>query len=162
VPPSLDGDGNPVITTALNWIWFKDEETRDLAFTLFVSKWMFVWWAMNGDDFNVTRENLISFPCSLQDIPPRLKQRLISLAKSLDLQMTSKVKYQKVTFPDKRVIKVGNWDLSTCRSLLLEIDDLWSEVLSAAHIKDELLFQYYSTVKTIQEEVEIEVAESSK
>jgi hypothetical protein len=162
VPPSLDGDGNPVITTALNWIWFKDEETRDLAFTLFVSKWMFVWWAMNGDDFNVTRENLISFPCSLQDIPPRLKQRLKSLAKSLDLQMTSKVKYQKVTFPDKRVIKVGNWDLSTCRSLLLEIDDLWSEVLSAAHIKDELLFQYHSTVKTIQEEVEIEVAESSK
>lgn len=152
VPPSEDGEGNLVVTSALNWIWFKDQEIRDIAFTLFVSKWMFVWWAMNGDDFNVTRDNLLSFPIDIKTISQSHKEKLVALAKNLNVRMTEKVKYQKVTFPDKRIIKVGNWNLSTCRTLLAEIDDVWSEILRASDFKNELLYQYFATVKTIQDE----------
>jgi hypothetical protein len=162
VPPSEDGDGHPVVTSALNWIWFKDEQVRDVAFTLFVSKWMFAWWAMNGDDFNVTRENLLSFPCDMGRIPASLKKKLVHKAAELNEKMIQKVKFQKVTFPDKRVIKVGNWDLSLCKSLISEIDDIWSEILGASHLKDELLFQYFSTVKTVPEDLAPEaLAESN-
>jgi hypothetical protein len=68
--------------------------------------------------------------------------------------MTKKIKWQKVTFPDKRVIKVGNWDLINCKNTLSEIDSVWTEILKASRYENELFFQYYSTVKTIVGEAE--------
>lgn len=147
-PPVVDGDGKPATTSKLNIIWFKNEEVRDIAFTLFVSKWMFAWWAMVGDDFDVTRDNLTSFPISIESTHTSDRKKLVLLAAALQKQMSTKVKWQQVTFPDKRVIKVGNWDLSGCRDLLREIDDCWTGILGAGELKDSLEFQYFSTVKT--------------
>jgi hypothetical protein len=151
VPPAEDGDGKSVVTTALNVLWFRTQELRDIAFTLLVSKWMFVWWAMFADDFNVTRETLLSFPIEIENIEKHQKKELVRLANMLQEKMISNVKWTKRTFPDKRVIKVGNWDISKCRDVLVEIDKVWSDILLANELEEELLFQYFSTVKTVSE-----------
>ena len=65
--------------------------------------------------------------------------------------MMLKVNWQKVTFPDKRVIKVGNWDLSKCKEILNQIDQEWTEILGATKLVDKLNFQYYSSVKATTE-----------
>jgi hypothetical protein len=157
-PPSEDGDGNPVTTSKLNVIWFKNELLRDMAFTLFVSKWMFAWWSIYGDDFDVTKDNLLSFPVDLHAIPELQQKRLTSLSKELNDEMVKRVKWQKVTFPDKRVIKVGNWDLGACKAILKDIDAVWTEILGASKSQPELQFQYFSTVKTSSEDF-LEVVE---
>lgn len=147
VPPSEDGNGNSVISSKLNVMWFRNSEIRDIAFTLFVSKWMFSWWCIYGDDFDVTREILTSFPVDLSEISPSDKAALVSLSSTLQEKMMLKTNWQRVTFPDKRVIRVGNWDLSACREIISEIDSVWSKILAAESISRELNFQYSSSVK---------------
>jgi hypothetical protein len=149
VPPAIDGNNNPVITSTLSVIWFKDEVTRDIALSLVASKWMFAWWAIYGDDFHVTRENILSFPIDLSKLTEPQRQKLVRLSNTLQAKMLEKIKWQKVTFPDKRVIKVGNYDLSNCQTILSEIDDEWSLILGAEKLKEQLQYQYYSTVKTV-------------
>jgi hypothetical protein len=150
-PPAEDGDGNPVISTKLNSIWFRSPEIRDIAFTLYVSKWMYSWWTIYGDDFDVTKEILLSFPIDFTTISSTQSERLIKLAEELQTKMMLKVNWQKVTFPDKRVIKVGNWDLSKCKEILNQIDQEWTEILGATKLVDKLNFQYYSSVKATTE-----------
>lgn len=152
VPPSTDGDGNFVLSSNLNFMWFRNEEIRNIAFTLFVSKWMYAWWTIYGDDFHVTKEILSSFPIDISSIEPNQKKKLILKSDELHKAMTKKANFQKITFPDKRVINVGNWDLSLCSDILLSIDDIWTEILQAQAIKEELLYQYFSSVKTTNED----------
>jgi putative protein kinase ArgK-like GTPase of G3E family len=112
-----------------------------------VSKWMFVWWAIWGDDFHVTKDNVVSFPIDISRISKVNSTKLVTLAAKLDAELQNHIKYQKITFPDKRVIKVGNYDFSEVAELIQEIDEIWTVILSAQDFKSELLFQYYSTVK---------------
>jgi hypothetical protein len=147
VPPSVDGDGNSVISSSLKFLWLKNSTARDILFTLMVSKWMFVWWAIWGDDFHVTKDNVVSFPIDISRISKVNSTKLVTLAAKLDAELQNHIKYQKITFPDKRVIKVGNYDFSEVAELIQEIDEIWTVILSAQDFKSELLFQYYSTVK---------------
>ena len=148
VPPALDGNDNPVTTSTLSVIWFKTQELRDIALTLVASKWMFSWWSIYGDDFHVTRENILSFPVDIETIVKKERDLLVELSNQFQSQMSKKIKWQKVTFPDKRVIRVGNYDLSECQEILTEIDGVWSRILGAKELGKELEFQYFSTVKT--------------
>lgn len=152
VPPSEDGNGNPVISSTLNVMWFRNPEVRDIAFTLFVSKWMFSWWCIYGDDFHVTREILTSFPVDLSVISPTDRASLLGLASMLQEKMMLKTNWQRVTFPDKRVIRVGNWDLSACKEVISEIDSVWSKILGAESILRELNFQNASSIKAVLED----------
>ena len=156
VPPVIDGDGNSTTTSKLNVIWFKNEKIRDLAFTLFSSKWMFAWWAIVGDDFDVTKDNLLSFPYDLEAVPEELAKKLDKAADDLNKSMISKLKWQTVTFPGGRQVKVGNWDYSNFRSQIDPIDALWAEVFGASNLLNELKFQYFSTVKTEGDSSELE------
>ncbi len=155
VPPSVDGDGNPVISSSLKFVWLKNSTSRDILLTLMVSKWMFVWWAIWGDDFHVTKDNVISFPIDISRISKENSEKLSVLATNLDTELQNHIKYQKITFPDKRVIKVGNYDFSAVTEIINEIDEIWTVILSAQEFRWDLMFQYYSTVK-VGNEVDIE------
>ena len=154
IPPSEDGSGNPVVSSMLNVLWFKNQTSRDIAFTLFASKWLFAWWAMYSDDFHVTKENLTSFPIDIAKINKVDLKALQKLSSTLTETMTKNIKWQKVTFPDKRVIRVGNWDVSKCREVIDDIDKVWTRILDADELEQEILYQYYSTVKTVSDSSE--------
>jgi hypothetical protein len=138
----------------LNVLWFKNQTSRDIAFTLFASKWLFAWWAMYSDDFHVTKENLTSFPIDIAKINKVDLKALQKLSSTLTETMTKNIKWQKVTFPDKRVIRVGNWDVSKCREVINDIDKVWMRILDADKLEQEILYQYYSTVKTVSDSSE--------
>ena len=142
-PPVEDSDGNPAQTSMLKVMWFNSEDTRDIALTLFVSRWMFAWWAMYGDDNHVTQENLLSFPINVSDISALDKKTLLSLAKKLHKQMTLNVNWKK-----NAGLKIGSWDMSSSKELLGEIDKAWAEILKLSSHLEELQYQFFSTVKT--------------
>jgi hypothetical protein len=123
---------------------------------------MFAWWSMYGDDFDVTRDNLLSFPFDIDSLDSKNRSKLIDLANELQSKMEKKIKWQQVTFPDKRIIKVGNWDLLACKDVLNEIDEVWSEVLDTKEVNNHLQFQYFSTVKTSSDtEINTEIENES-
>jgi hypothetical protein len=124
-------------------MWFKDEESRDLAFSLFNTKWIFTWWAMYGDDLNVTQDILLSFPVEFEKISATDKKYLLMLSKKLHESMTASVKWKK-----NAGLKVGSWDVSKSKDLLTELDSVWAKVLGFTSDLSELNFQYFSTVKT--------------
>ena len=87
---------------------------------------------------------------------------MIDLANDLQSKMEKKIKWQQVTFSDKRIIKVGNWDLLACKDVLNEIDEVWSEVLDTKEVSNHLQFQYLSTVKTSSDtEINAEIENDS-
>jgi hypothetical protein len=143
VPPIEDLDGNPLTTSELDLIWFKSSEFRDLAFTLFLSKWMFSWWAIYGDDFHLTKGNLLSFPVDLETISEEAKNKLLKLAEELNLRMTEVINWKK-----NAGINVGSWNMSSSTKVLEKIDVIWSEILGTSDLLPELQYQFYSTVKT--------------
>ena len=130
-------------------VWFKDEESRNLAFTLFNTKWIFAWWAMYGDDLNVTQDILLSFPAVFENIPEAEKKKILKLSKKLHDSMTSSVKWKR-----NAGLKVGSWDVSNCKETLNELDLAWAEILGFDSDLSELNFQYFSTVKTASIEAE--------
>jgi hypothetical protein len=142
-PPVEDAQGNSTTTTAQKLMWFKDEETRDLVFTLFNTKWIFTWWAMFGDDLNVTQEILLSFPVELDKIQSLERKKLLTLSKKLHTSMTENLKWKK-----NAGLKVGSWDFSNCREILMDLDSVWGKILGFTSDLSELNFQYFSTVKT--------------
>ena len=143
VPPVEDAQGEASSTTGQRMMWFRNKESRDLAFTLFVSKWMFAWWAMNGDDNNVTQDTLLSFPIDFSSISKKDKNELLKLGSLLHERMTKKIKWKA----NKR-LRIGNWDLSDSGDILHEIDLAWANVLGVTELMPDLQFQYFSTVKT--------------
>lgn len=143
VPPVEDLEGYSATTSMLKVMWFRDETSRDLALTLFLSKWMFAWWAMYGDDNHVTQENLVTFPIAFGAIAKEDKRRLLSLATRLHQEMTKKVNWKK-----NAGLKVGSWNMTSSKPILDEIDEVWAKVLGMDSLLAELQYQFYSTVKT--------------
>lgn len=77
-----------------------------------------------------------------------LKKELLKASVALNKQMTSNLRFQKVTVSGGRLLQVGNWDLKSCKSELVKLDLLWAKALSAEDKYEDLQLQYYSTVKT--------------
>jgi hypothetical protein len=146
VPPVEDLEGNPATTSKLDVIWFKNTEIRDIAFTLFLSKWMFAWWAIYGDDFDLTKGNLLSFPINYEDIPEEAKAKLLKLAEQLNATMTETVNWKK-----NAGLRVGSWNMTSSTKVLEKIDGIWAEILGTTDLMAELQYQFYSTVKTSPE-----------
>lgn len=149
VPPVEDLNGNQATTSKLDVIWFKNAEVRDVAFTLFLSKWMFTWWAIYGDDFDLTKGNLLSFPIDFEAIPEGAKVQLLKLAEELNATMTETVNWKK-----NAGLRVGSWNMTSSAKVLSKIDTLWAEILGTTDLLPELQYQFYSTVKTSPEEVD--------
>ncbi len=148
-PPVEDAQGKATTTTAQKLIWFKDEESRDLAFSLFNTKWIFTWWAMYGDDLNVTQDILLSFPVAFENISTADKKELLVLSKKLHDSMTASVKWKR-----NAGLKVGSWDVSNSKDILTELDLIWAKILGFNSDLSDLNFQYFSTVKTVAIEFE--------
>jgi len=142
-PPVEDAEGNSAVTSKQKVLWFKSEEYRDLALTLFLSKWMFVWWASIGDDFDVSQENLLSFPADFKDISKSNRSALLKLSANIHSLMTQDVKWKK-----NAGLKVGNWNLSSSSDLLKEVDILWGQILGSEEMLAQVNSSFYSTVKT--------------
>jgi len=142
-PPVEDLEGNFSETSMQKVLWIRDKESRNLIFSLFVSKWMFAWWAMYGDDFHVTQENLLSIPIDISGISSKSKKRLMELSEEVHKEMTKNLKWKK-----NAGLRIGSWDLSNCGKLMHEIDEIWASELGVPNLVPDINAAYFNTVKT--------------
>jgi len=79
-PPCFDSQGEAIAQTNIQQVFFKDESPRDLAMLFFGGRIFFSCWLIYGNDFSVTRNNLMSLGLPVQNLSKRDQQKLALLA----------------------------------------------------------------------------------
>lgn len=109
-PPAFDKYGAPAPQTRGEWMYFRSDEERDIAFLITAGRWMFLWWLALGDDIDVTKQVLGSFPAHLLSLSR--DSRLIGLAQYLREESPDHLFWVR-----KAGRRVGNYDLRKCRHI---------------------------------------------
>jgi hypothetical protein len=143
LPPCYDENGRQIAHTKFGEVYFRDQETRDLAFLLLNGKIMFSFWGMIGDDFDVTQWMFADFPVDFEALPARNRKHLLAFADQLDELMQENVSYKLNAGK-----KVGNYNLALCRSLTDRIDALFIEALPMSMAREDIELMYSQIVKT--------------
>ena len=134
-PPVKTPDGSPAPPRMANKLYFSSKLDRDIAFILLSGRIAFWWWAISGDDLNLTKGTLESFPISVSSLT-LCSDELSKLSEELR-QRQKKV----LSFTKYRGNEIGNYDMTKCRDITdlgdqlvlktLGLDTYWSDILLA-------------------------------
>lgn len=145
IPPSEDASGEPARQTKVSAIWFRTAQDRDLALSLLSSRWAYVWWAMVGDDFDVTGGGLLTTPAPR--VEPAVRAEAVRLAAELRVAMTGQIAWKLNA--GKRI---GNWYMPGVRHVTEKLDALWGQYFlpdASPELRLRWLSEaYYFTVRT--------------
>lgn len=129
IPPVVNRDGSPGIQTEMGTLWFTSEEARDVSYALAVSRVMFSWWRMWGDDYHVTKEVLGSLVIGAHKVPEDARSLILgAVPKFRDLQTSHP------TIKRNAGKEIGNWDLSAVRDELDAHEHAWLSQLGLGHV----------------------------
>ena len=143
-PPAEDQYGAKTPQTKVAWMNFVTERMRDLALSCLSGKWAYAWWVIYGDDFDVTKGLIESFPISLQRLESSPHaERLLRLSAKLRQELPNHTVYKLNAGK-----KIGNYDLSACRHITDEADCLLAEFWNQTDALDALNLLYYQTIRT--------------
>ena len=151
-PPVVLADGTRTTSEHDGQLSFPTADQRDLSFLAIASRWMYLWWSMRGDEFNVTKSTLASFPggigrlASASNTDPVVHGigiRLRALADQLREELPTTLKWKP-----NAGIRVGRYDLRECAHITDEADwllakawDLTREQYDAAgSLRDRMTF----------------------
>ena len=143
LPPCFDGHGRAIQHTNFGLLYFDNAQMCKLAMALANGKLLFCFWAVVGDDFNVTASNFSDFPFDLSALPRETRQTLLSAIPRLEKAMSKAVQFKRNA--GKRV---GNYNLARCRSITDTSDRLFLNALGVGQLWDEFELYYTQTVRT--------------
>jgi hypothetical protein len=117
-PPTWSLDGETLSHTKISELTFDTEEDKLIAFGITAGRIAVWWWGALGDDFDVTGGLLYSIPIDPKKIVKNRK-RIISLVRKLEKEQKKNPLVTK--YKGKWM---GNYDMSRCRNVTDEIDQL--------------------------------------
>jgi hypothetical protein len=115
-PPAWTLDGQPTPQTKISYLYFKNRDDALIASAVLSGRLSTVWWYLTGDDFDVTKSGLLSFPISLSQLEI-CKKELLTLSKELDKQLLGLPLVTK-----KAGFYVGNYRFPAARQTTDKID----------------------------------------
>ena len=71
----------------MSTIYFGDEDERDAALAVLLSKFTFVWWGLTSDNLNVTVSGISSTPIDPSSMSARSRKELSKLGRQLIQQL---------------------------------------------------------------------------
>jgi len=132
-PPSWTIRGRRIPQTKVGKVRFENADDRDVAFILLAGRTALWWWAATGDDLDVTVDLLESFPVGIEALSG-IKKDLIKIAKKLRAEQP---KHPIVTkYAGK---EMGNYDMSRCRHITDQADQLILEHLGLGEYWPDIL-----------------------
>lgn len=158
-PPVVNPDtGNPAQSTSKpGWFLFGEETRRDLALMMLAGRWGYLWWLMLGDEFNVKKGALSTFPggvghwadvvSSHPNIPVPSSEsvfvdELLHLSRQLQQQMP-----QHLTWIRYNKLDVARYNMSKLRHLTDPADLLLARLWgvedayeAAGNLRDRMIF----------------------
>lgn len=129
VPPVRNADGSEGVQTEMGTMWFTSIEDRDIAYAFSISRLMFAWWRMWGDDYHVTKEVLGSLIVGPHNLPESVRTLILASVPHLRALQTMNPTVKKNAGKE-----IGNWDLSAVRSQLDEHEYRWMSELRLGHV----------------------------
>ena len=126
------------------WLFFDSLEQRNIAFLILASRWVYLWWMMYGDEFDVTKGVLSSFPAGVDSLmASHAFSSLLRLSKSLSDELPRHLKWQT-----NAGLQVGRYDLRECRHITDDADWLlasaWGltrpQYEAAGNLRDRMTF----------------------
>lgn len=143
LPPCYDASGKCIPQTKFGAIHFADAQSRDLAFLFLNGKLAFAFWAIIGDDFDVTRWMFGDFPIDLAHMPSDMITRLLPYVEHLEAAM-----HDALSFKHNARKTVGNYNLARCRHITDQSDAIFAEYLGMTGVWQEIELLYAQIVKT--------------
>jgi hypothetical protein len=119
LPPSVSPGGQPVQLSGFSSLYFDSEAVSWSYMAVLNSLLTFWFWLLYGDSFHVTKSLLSALPVDIDLLSRQSQNRLISLGKILQDEMSKRVFYNKM-----RGKVTANYDLLSCRHVTKEIDEL--------------------------------------
>lgn len=145
-PPVIDRDGT--VRTGPHpkhgWLFFESVEQRNVSLLILASRWAYLWWMMYGDEFDVTKGVLASFPAGVESLMASpYSSSLLRLSESLSDELPRHLKWQT-----NAGLKVGRYDLRECRHITDEADWLLAQAWglsegqyeAAGNLRDRMTF----------------------
>jgi len=129
IPPVRDADGSVGEQTEMGSLWVVSEEDRDIAYALSVSRLMFAWWRMWGDDFYVTQEVLGSLMIGPHKLSEGSRRAILSAVPEIRARQIANPTVKKNSGKE-----IGNWDLSAVRGELDRLEQEWLVELGFGHL----------------------------
>jgi hypothetical protein len=114
-PPSMDADGDPIPQTKVGSLWMTSEATLDRAFVIGVGKWFFTWWAIYGDDFDVTKGVITSFPVDMAKLPATVTESIDSELPDLLQTLSANVTYKGYKYQGRQGARIANYYVPAAR-----------------------------------------------
>ena len=133
LPPAFGADEEPVPQTKYGSLGFPTRAERDIALALLAGRWLFWWWLIYGDGFDMTGKLISAFPIDPRSFSKEARSRLSRLGARLRQRMPRFVAYKK-----NGGKQIGTYDLRQCRSLTDPADDLVARELGAEALLSDL------------------------
>ena len=116
IPPAYDKYNQDIEQSKIRSIAFSNIGLRDYVFMFSLSKLFLLWWASQGDGFDVTQTDITSAPIFIkQDLITQIIQQCPSLEKAL---------YNTLSYTKNAGKWFGNYDVRKIRKLTDEVDKL--------------------------------------
>jgi hypothetical protein len=94
VPPCLDGKGASIPQTNIKSISFKTKDVGRYAMLLLAGKLALSHWLTYGDEFNVTKNGLLTIKAPFDTLSPADKETLARLVKEFEAGLEAAVQYK--------------------------------------------------------------------
>ncbi len=142
-PPIITASGCETTSSSNKWLAFATDADRDLGFLAFAGRWGYLWWLTYGDDFDVTKGVLTTFPAGVTELEnsrafPELLMLSAELQKELPKHLRWKLNAGK---------RIGRYDLRGCRNITDEADLVLAKVWdvefayeAAGNLRDRMTF----------------------
>ena len=142
LPPCYKGQSR-VPHSKVGNLYFADADTCTLATLLGVGKLMLTFWLTIGDDFNVTRSNLVRFPVDLSSIPEPTRASLLLLLPDLEAAMSNAIQYKA-----NAGLRVGTYNLAKCRHVTNQSDAMFASELGFDEVMEDIELYYAQAIRT--------------
>ena len=106
-------------------------------------KLMLTYWLCIGDDFDVTKSNLASFPADLSRLPEPTRDRLLALLPDVKAAMTGAVQYKA-----NAGRRVGTYNLAKCRHVTDRSDAMFASALGFDEVMEDIELYYAQAIRT--------------
>ena len=141
-PPCFNEDGTMAEQTAIKHLGFSARDVQQVALVLSLGKIALLWWAANGDDFNVTVSGLASIPVGFTSLTDEVKSEMIDISKEIQRLLQNSIIYTR--YAGKWM---GNYDVKLVRHLTDKADRLVLESLGLGAYWDDLELEYVRFLK---------------
>jgi hypothetical protein len=142
-PPCYDENNRLIPHTKFGTVNFGSAQDRDIALLFLNGKIEFTFWAIVGDDFDVTKWMFTDFPYDPSKIDKCCIEKLAPLVDELEQAMKA-----AASFKLNAGKRVGNYNLARCRHITDQSDRIFAEHLGLCDVWDDIELLYTQIVRT--------------